>query len=189
MSADAASPLDAIEWPLHTERLMLRRAVADDAPAIYAYRQMPAVSQWLTHMWTDPDAWRSTWERWVGNSIVATLDQHLIGDLRVAVGDAPAQFEVRAQAARTEGVLMWAFHPAFHGRGYATEALRELIRICFSGLALRRLTAICFAENQPSWRLMERVGMRRECHTVRSTLHRDGSWRDDLTYAILAPDA
>jgi RimJ/RimL family protein N-acetyltransferase len=46
--------------------------------------------------------------------------------------------------------------------------------------------AYCFAENEPSWRLMERVGMRREAHTVADGLHRDGTWRDGLAYALLA---
>jgi RimJ/RimL family protein N-acetyltransferase len=34
---------------------------------------------------------------------------------------------------------------------------------------------------------MERVGMRRETHAVRSVLNRDGRWHDFLGYAVLAP--
>lgn len=32
---------------------------------------------------------------------------------------------------------------------------------------MRRVTARCFLGNDTSWRLMERVGMRRELHAVR----------------------
>lgn len=35
---------------------------------------------------------------------------------------------------------------------------------------------------------MEKLGMRREAHHVRESLHRDGSWRDGFIYAILADD-
>ena len=50
------------------------------------------------------------------------------------------------------------------------------------------MTANCFAANEPSWRLMERLGMRREAHAVRDSLHRSGEWMDGLTYALLAEE-
>ena len=42
-----------------------------------------------------------------------------------------------------------------------------------------------FLDNDTSWRLMERVGMRRELHTVRGSLHRSGRWLETVGYAIL----
>ena len=51
--------------------------------------------------------------------------------------------------------------------------------------AVRRVTANCFLENNTSLRLMERVGMRRELHAVRESLHRSGQWLDTVGYAIL----
>jgi hypothetical protein len=35
------------------------------------------------------------------------------------------------------------------------------------------------------WNLMERVGMRREYHAVRESLHRSGQWFDTVGYVIL----
>jgi RimJ/RimL family protein N-acetyltransferase len=35
---------------------------------------------------------------------------------------------------------------------------------------------------------MERLGMRREAHAVRESLHRSGEWLDSLTYALLAEE-
>ena len=75
--------------------------------------------------------------------------------------------------------------PDHAGRGYATEAARELLRICFEDLGVRRVTAQCLADNLPSRRLMERLGMRLEDHAVRDSLHRSGTWVDSLRYAIL----
>jgi RimJ/RimL family protein N-acetyltransferase len=39
-------------------------------------------------------------------------------------------------------------------------------------------------DNEASLSLMERVGMRRELHAVRESLHRSGQWLDTVGYAI-----
>ena len=99
--------------------------------------------------------------------------------------DAWAQLDVADQARDTQAELGWVLDPAYTGHGYATEAVRELLRHCFQDLGVRRVTANCFLDNDTSWRLMERVGMRRELHAVRESLHRSGRWLDTVGYAIL----
>ena len=99
--------------------------------------------------------------------------------------DGWAQVEVAEAARGAQAELGWVLHPHHAGRGYGAEAVRELIRICFEELDLRRVTAHCFADNKQSWRLMERVGMRREVYTVRESLHRSGEWLDGMGYAML----
>ena len=84
--------------------------------------------------------------------------------------------------------LGWVVDPAYAGQGLATEAARAVLRICFEDLGLRRVTAQCFADNVASWRLMERLGMRREQYTVRDSLHRSGKWMDGMAYAILGDE-
>jgi RimJ/RimL family protein N-acetyltransferase len=101
------------------------------------------------------------------------------------VEDAWAQAEVAGQARDTQAELGWVLDPAYTGHGYATEAVRELLRYCFQDLGVHRVTANCFLDNHTSWRLMERVGMRRELHAVRDSLHRTGQWLDTVAYAIL----
>jgi RimJ/RimL family protein N-acetyltransferase len=66
--------------------------------------------------------------------------------------------------------------------------VRELLRHCFEDLGVRRVTANCFLGNDTSWRLMERVGMRRELHAVRESRHRSGRWLDTVGYAVLADE-
>ena len=106
----------------------------------------------------------------------------------LAVEDAWAQAEVADQARGVQADLGWVLHPDHAGHGYATEAVRQLLRLCFEDLGLRRVTASCFADNTASSRLMERVGMRRELHSVRDSLHRSGEWLDGYAYAVLAEE-
>jgi RimJ/RimL family protein N-acetyltransferase len=78
--------------------------------------------------------------------------------------------------------------PEHAGRGYASEAAAALLGICFDHLALRRVKAMCFADNVASWRIMEKLGMRREEYSVAESLHRSGRWLDGISYAILADE-
>ena len=70
----------------------------------------------------------------------------------------------------------------------ACEAVSAVIDLCFGPLGLRRVHAGCFAANEPSWRLMERLGMRREESSRKTALHRSGEWMDGLTYGLLAEE-
>ena len=58
---------------------------------------------------------------------------------------------------------------------------------CLFELGLHRVTAGCFADNTPSWRVMERIGMRREAELRESHLQL-GEWRTELIYAALRSD-
>jgi len=64
---------------------------------------------------------------------------------------------------------------------------RQWIAI-FVELGLRRVYAQCFADNAASWRIMEKLGMRREEYAVRDSLHRSGQWMDGMRYAILSDE-
>ena len=181
------SRLDEADWPVRTERLVLRRFADGDVAPIFAYRSQADVAEWIGGLATDVD---SLAERF-GDGATAVIVEHdgrLIGDLMVKVQDAYGQREVAERAEASEAELGWVFDPAHHGQGLATEAIRELLRICFEDLGLRRVVALCFAANEPSWRLMERLGMRREAHNVKDSLHRDHGWLDGYAYALLADE-
>jgi RimJ/RimL family protein N-acetyltransferase len=185
-----ASLLEDVAWPVRTKRLVLRPATLDDMEATWQIRRLESVSRWLTRAPHTLDAYRADFEdpASLEKSLVIELDTQVIGDLMVVVGDAWAQAEVADKAKRVQADLGWVIHPDFSGRGLATEAVREVLRICFEQLRLRRVTADCFSANEPSWRLMERLGMRRETHTVRESLHRSGAWLDGFGYALLAEE-
>ena len=190
---DAAVP-PVLRRPLRTERLTLRAATADDAGATWAFRRLESVNEWLTGSPADLDGYRELFSepaRLATTAIVALghdAAAPIIGDLMLRREDAWAQREVADRARGTQAELGWVIDPAHTGRGYATEAVRELLRHCFEDLGVRRVTANCFLGNDASWRLMERVGMRRELHAVRESLHRSGRWMDTVGYAALAEE-
>ena len=73
------------------------------------------------------------------------------------------------------------------GRGHMTEAVRGAVRFAFSELALHRVEAACLPNNEPSRRLLERVGFQHE-GLARAYLKINGVWADHLLYAILSSD-
>lgn len=184
------APLDRLRWPVRTERLALRAATPDDAAATWRFRRLEEVDRWLTRAAGTEADYRAQFAapESLAKTLVVERDGEVVGDLMLLVEDGWAQAEVAAQVEGVQAKLGWVLDPAHAGRGYATEAVRELLRICFEDLGLRRVVAECFAANEPSWRLMERVGMRREIHTRRDALHRSGEWLDGLGYALLAEE-
>jgi RimJ/RimL family protein N-acetyltransferase len=184
-----------LTWPRTTPRLALRPATLQDGDAIWTYRRLPGTHEWLGLAPADRTAWDEAFaepER-LDKTVVIEADGVLVGDLMIALRDGYGQREVVQQVLGTEAELGWTLHPDQVGRGYATEAVRAAITLCLAsraegGLGLRRVTAGCFAANEASWRLMERVGMRREQYGVRDSLHREHGWLDGVTYALLADE-
>ena len=179
---------------MRTERLTLRPATVSDTDATWKFRQLESVNEWLTGCPSDLDGYRDLFgdpER-LATTVVIELGHGpgatVIGDFMLRREDAWAQLEMTDQAKGTQAELGWVLDPAYAGHGYATEAVRELLRYCFDDLGVRRVVANCFLGNDASWRLMGRVGMRRETHAVAESLHRSGAWLDTVGYALLADE-
>lgn len=196
-------------WPVRTERLQVRPMTAPDIDAMWEWRRIPDVNRWLGLAPDTIDAFRERYldpDRLAAMYIVELLPTEAdgqtdgdgpamgegravpIGDIMIKIGDAWAQLEVAEQAKDVEAELGWVLSPEHTGRGYATEAIRAVIDVCFGPLGLRRVHAGCFADNEPSWRLMERLGMRREEFSRKTALHRSGEWLDGMNYGILAEE-
>ncbi|MGO4679663.1 GNAT family N-acetyltransferase [Microbacterium sp. 2MCAF23] len=186
-----SSALERLTLPLRTERLIVRASTPADSAAVWRYRRLDEVSRWLTTAPADTEEFRAHFtdpERLAITLLVELPGAGVIGDIMVRVEDAWSQSEVRAQAAGVQAELGWAMDPAQQARGYATEAVRAVMAACFTVLGLRRVSAGCFAANEASWRMMERLGMRREEHSRRTALHRSGEWMDGMNYGILAEE-
>jgi RimJ/RimL family protein N-acetyltransferase len=86
-----------------------------------------------------------------------------------------------------QATIGWLLGNEYQGMGYATEAARALFSFGFSELELHRISARTGLDNTRSWRLMERLGMRREALFKKSHLVK-GEWRDEVIYALLAEE-
>ena len=75
-----------------------------------------------------------------------------------------------------------AFAPAA-GRGYMSEGLVLVLEYAFQDLRLHRLEANIQPGNQPSLRLVQRLGFRQEGYSP-AMLFIDGAWRDHERWAI-----
>lgn len=182
--------LHELTWPRRTERLLLRPPVLEDAAAVLAYRSLPEVHRWMggALQTVEETVEHLAAPHRAGSQLLVEHDGVVIGDLMLEVRDLWGQQPVRDRTVGAQAAIGWAFHPSHGGRGFATEAAEALLHIAFDDLGKHRVVAECFLANEPSWRLMERLGMRREAHAVQDSLHAELGWLDGLTYALLASE-
>lgn len=177
-----------VTWPLRTERLALRPFTADDAEVAWGFWARPEIVQWTRQRLAGPDALADLWLASGGYLLAELPGGEVVGNVGIDVRNAFAHAELAEEARGREGELSWALHPAHQGKGYATEMVAAALDLVLTRLSVHRVEARCFALNEPSWRLMERLGMRRETHRVKAGLHRDFGWADSYIYAILAEE-
>ncbi len=87
----------------------------------------------------------------------------------------------------------YVFNPEYWGKGYATESCQKILSYGFKELKARRIIAMCNPKNQPSWRLLEGLNMRREGHLRKNIFFKKDEggnpiWNDTYEYGILAEE-
>ena len=95
----------------------------------------------------------------------------------------------RDSAAKEVGYII---NRDYRRQGYAAEALSAVIQQVFREGA-HRVFAECDPRNVPSWKQLEKVGLRREAHFRQNIWFRRNEngvpvWKDTLIYAILEND-
>jgi len=175
--------------PYRTKRLTFRFFSEDDLEAFMAMHSDPQVARYLPY---PPLSRGEAIERLRFIATMTSIDDEA-QNLRFAVV-LPESEEVIGDVGiwttpqnRLQGDIGYVFHPAHQGRGYGTEAAAELLRIGFEEAGLHRITADCDGRNAASYRVMERIGMRREALFIQAAYEK-GAWTDELHYAILADE-
>jgi RimJ/RimL family protein N-acetyltransferase len=175
-----------LEAPIETERLRLRRFAREDLDALVAIQSRPEVARFLY------------WEPRDREEVEPSLAQLIAAAAIESEGDLLALAVERREDGALVGYLsIWlrsedhrqveigfVFHPDAQGRGYATEAARELLALGFEGLGAHRVFGRTDARNRPSAALMRRLGMREEAHFREAEVFK-GEWGDELVFAIL----
>jgi len=177
------------DYPIRTERLLLRPLTATDGKSLLAYRARPDVCRYVPF---EPmsrqviaDRLAGPWSRTAltdeGQSL--TLGAELAGTGRLA-GDVVLFWHSREHRG---GEIGYVFHPDFAGYGYATEAACAMLRLGFDGLGLHRIVARLDERNEASARVARRLGMRQEARLVRNEIFK-GEWSTEIDYAMLADE-
>ncbi|MFI6996789.1 GNAT family N-acetyltransferase [Nocardia sp. NPDC050175] len=174
------------DYPIVTERLLLRPATAADTDAMFAYKSQPDVCRYLPY---EPMSRETVAERiagvWgrtelteVGQGLYLCVEEKASGRL---LGDVVLFWR---NAENRTGEIGYVFSPDAVGHGYATEAASVLLRLGFEGLSLHRIIANLDPRNHASARVLERLGMRREALHLQDLWFK-GEWGDTLIYAML----
>ena len=178
------------EYPVLTERLLLRPLVPSDAVAVHAYQSRADVCRYIpysprtldevTERLQRPDVTRTTLDD-AGQALVLAIvrreDDVLVGDVMLA-------WTSREHAS---GELGYVLNPEHHGHGYATEAARAALSLGFDGLGLHRIVARIDARNGASAAVLRRLGMRQEAY-LRENEWFKGEWTDEIDFALLASE-
>jgi ribosomal-protein-alanine N-acetyltransferase len=77
-------------------------------------------------------------------------------------------------------------HPSYQGKGIMKEALTEVISYGFNVMKLHSIAAQVSPKNEPSVRLLEASGFKREGYFKEDFYFR-GRFMDTAIYSLLAP--
>lgn len=83
-------------------------------------------------------------------------------------------------------VVGYRFDGDFHHQGYALEAVSQILHIGFEDLDLKRIIAYVQRTNQPSLRLLSRLGFTYE-GTARCFANIQGVWTDHDQFSLIKP--
>ena len=178
--------------PFHLEspRLVIRNFCDSDLETFIAYRNMPEVA--IYQGWKLPYPREEALELlenvknkdtvgqgdWIQLAIELKDTGELIGDAAIIV------FQHDERQARIGFTIV----PAYWRRGFATEATTRLLEYLFGERDFHRVSADCDVLNPGSWKMLEKVGFRREAHHVSSYPMGKNQWNDEYVYAMLASE-
>lgn len=165
-----------------TDRLMIRRFKEDDWKDLYEYLSDKEVVEFEPYdIYSEDQAKEEAIKRKNNNSFYAVClkeNEKLIGNLYLGKED----FDTWE--------LGFVFNKKYQGQGYVTEGAKALLDYAFTHLGARRIIAMCSPKNDRSWKLLERINMRREGILLQNVYFKTDSngepiWLDTYVYAML----
>lgn len=172
---------------LESERLIFRKFRQNDFPVIYdilsnienmKYRSSEPKTEKEAHEYLNWAIECAEQENCINfrYAVVRKEDNALIGSCELYYTD------------RDPAELAWELHRDYWRQGYGTEIGKTLLHLGFDILNLRRIIADCNTLNLGSWGIMEKIGMRREAHFIKSVKGNSAlnhEYCDKYQYAIL----
>lgn len=170
---------------LETERLIIRRFKPTDWKDLHDYLSDDRVVKFEPYnSFTEEESKKSAKFRSQSSMFLAVVlkeTNKVIGNLYYNQVD-PKYFMTWEMG--------FVFNSKYWGKGYASEASKELQKYIFYELEAHRIIANCNVKNDNSWKLLERLNMRREGHFRKVAFFKMDSnknpiWHDSYLYAIL----
>lgn len=170
---------------LITDRLLIRRFIAEDWQELHEYHSDPLVVKYEIHPPFSEEQSKQGAEYYSKSphywAVCLKESGRLIGHIFLVDNN---QFV---------WMFGYAFNRKYHKNKYATEAGAAMIDYVFHSRNAHRITAECNIENIASYRLLERLGFQREGRLRQHIyFHCDEQgkpiWIDSYIYALLAQD-
>lgn len=190
----AIPQLVELDLVLETPRLRLRaftEADVDDIWPIVSDPDFPKLMSWPAHADRGETLGfvRAVNQSLAENAGVVWAIEH---EARVigSIGLDSMVFAMRALRIDRAELGFW-LGPAHWRKGLMAEAAEAVIGCAFQTIGLHKVTVGCFAENEASRRLIEKLGFR-YVGRLEDDVWRDGRWHAHLRYEITAaewPDA
>jgi RimJ/RimL family protein N-acetyltransferase len=168
---------------LVTERLILRTWADGDAAEIERHCNSPAVMRWTG----DPQQGIDEIEAGIARSralqaehgfcywaLERKADGAFLGFCGLRLSTAPFALNGAVE-------IGWRLREDVWGQGYAREAAEASLDHAFRALNAERVVSLTVAQNEASWGLMERLGMRRRVDLD----HHDPAYSDELNPTIV----
>jgi [ribosomal protein S5]-alanine N-acetyltransferase len=174
---------------LKTERLLLRPFRMTDVDDVIAYTQDPEWARYQTGIPPTPFSHESAEkllemfcspEKCKAMGILQVFAITLNGKV---IGELGLNQRTEEQAANMAEIIytLWS---RYWNKGYTTEAAQAAMDWVFSNHSINKLYAYCDPRNTGSWRVMEKLRMKREGQLRQHALW-NGEYRDKLYYGIL----
>ena len=175
-------------FPIETPRLVLREFRPEDELDIHEYASDPEVVRLLIWGPNTLELTRAFLARtleeqkeWPRNSVGLAIEmkgeQRVIGSIGLRIKDEPNR----------AGDIGYVLARRYWGCGYMPEAAHAVVDAAFRRAGLHRVWATCDPRNRASYRVMEKIGMRREAHFHKNAFEKN-EWRDSYLYAVLAEE-
>ncbi|MBN2625879.1 MAG: GNAT family N-acetyltransferase [Spirochaetales bacterium] len=173
---------------IETENLVIRKHIEADREDLHSYLSLPEIYRFEPGgPVTLREAGELVKERMEGDDffpVILKSEGKQIGHLYFHRKD-PAEFRIWE--------LGFIFNPAYQNRGYCTEASKAMIGHGFASLNAHKIVAYCNPLNAASWKVLEKIGMKREGLLRKNAFFRkdeEGNplWHDCSVYGILRED-
>jgi RimJ/RimL family protein N-acetyltransferase len=169
---------------IETDRLIIRHSVRDDLDDIFEYVSQEEVMKYERESYPTKEDFSKILNIFVEQKLLYSV---LLKDSPKVIGHI---FQGKTNPPiNNEYNLGYIFNPLFQNKGYCSEACLGVLQYGFDVLKCNRIKAACNPENIASWKVMEKIGLKKEAHFFKRFYISDDEYgnpiyTDEYVYAL-----